>query len=108
MLALKRKPCATLPELALITGITPRSLAHTCKEMVAEGKIYIIEWTSAKSTATGVYAIGNKPSAPQPTRKEIQEIRQEKKGLPQYDATGYFDPANPRCDLAASWIRRVA
>ena len=108
MIALRTKEYATIQEIANMTGIPVRSLSHTFKEMTTDGKIYITEWTSAAATATGIYAIGNKPSAPKPDRREIQQIRQEKKGIVEYKSIDNFDPANPRCDMAASWIRSAA
>lgn len=104
----------------LMQDYEPRTAAQVAKELnfrnatvtdamsqlYAKKKLYIHAWTKAANATVRCYKLGDEFDAPRPDTKRkhnpVEErIRQDLAAAGRIP----FDEKNPRCDVAASWIR---
>lgn len=97
----------TSQEAAEELDITLKASADAFCSLYKRKKVYIAGWQKYKNLVVRIYQLGYDFDAPRPTAK-TQRNNVEKQINIDLLAQGRipFDPFNPRCDVAASWIKR--
>lgn len=99
----------TSAEVARLLKLRAATITDALSQLHRKKKVYIHSWVKAGNATIRCYRLGDEFDAPRPDTKRKNnpiedKIRQDliAQGRPP------FDPENPRCDVAASWIRSEA